>query len=76
MSIPPEVLQQFQSLLDRAAKTSLPEPTAMTLATCEPSGRPSVRTVLLRNLDARGFVFFTNLGSRKSREIRDNPHAA
>nr|VFJ93584.1 MAG: Pyridoxamine 5'-phosphate oxidase [Candidatus Kentron sp. H]VFJ94175.1 MAG: Pyridoxamine 5'-phosphate oxidase [Candidatus Kentron sp. H]VFK00861.1 MAG: Pyridoxamine 5'-phosphate oxidase [Candidatus Kentron sp. H] len=76
MSIPPEILQRLQSSLDKAARTPLPEPAAMTLATCEPSGQPSVRTVLLRAVDARGLVFFTNLGSRKSRQIRDNPRAA
>nr|VFJ51093.1 MAG: pyridoxamine 5'-phosphate oxidase [Candidatus Kentron sp. FM]VFJ55581.1 MAG: pyridoxamine 5'-phosphate oxidase [Candidatus Kentron sp. FM]VFK08972.1 MAG: pyridoxamine 5'-phosphate oxidase [Candidatus Kentron sp. FM] len=76
MSIPSEVLQRLQSLLDKAALTSLPEPAAMTLATCEPSGQPSARTVLLRALDERGFVFFTNLGSRKSRQIQENPRAA
>ena len=71
-----EALQRLKGLLDRAAKTDLPEPSAMTLATCDRSGRPSARTVLLRGLDARGLVFYTNLGSRKSRQIRDNPRAA
>ncbi|VFM98247.1 MAG: Pyridoxamine 5'-phosphate oxidase [Candidatus Kentron sp. G] len=76
MSIPLETLQRLQSLLDKAARTSLPEPAAMTLATYDPSGQPSARTVLLRALDERGFVFFTNLGSRKSRQIQENPRAA
>ncbi len=71
-----EALQRLQGLLDRARETDLPEPSAMTLATCDLSGRPSARTVLLRGLDARGLVFYTNLGSRKSRQIQDNPHAA
>lgn len=46
------------------------------LATSDPSGRPSVRIVLLRGVDARGFVFFTNYGSRKGRELGSNPRAA
>lgn len=46
------------------------------LATSDPSGRPSVRIVLLRGVDARGFVFFTNYGSRKGRELDGNPRAA
>ena len=46
------------------------------LATADPSGRPSLRVVLLRGVDARGFVFYTNYGSRKARELTANPHAA
>lgn len=46
------------------------------LATADPSGRPSVRIVLLRGIDERGFVFFTNYESRKARELAANPHAA
>lgn len=48
----------------------------MTLATADPSGRPSARVVLLKGVDERGFVFFTNYGSRKARELQDNPQAA
>ena len=46
------------------------------LATADKSGRPSVRIVLLRQVDSRGFVFFTNYGSRKARELTENPHAS
>jgi len=46
------------------------------LATADPSGRPSLRVVLLRGVDVRGFVFYTNYGSRKARELTANPHAA
>ena len=46
------------------------------LATADKAGRPSVRIVLLRHVDSRGFVFFTNYGSRKAREITENPRAA
>jgi pyridoxamine 5'-phosphate oxidase len=49
---------------------------AMTLATVDAHGRPSTRTVLLKGVDARGFIFFTNYASRKGRELTDNPNAA
>jgi len=49
---------------------------AMTLATVDKDGKPSTRTVLLKSVDARGFVFFTNNDSRKGRELAENPHAA
>ncbi|MDA5194038.1 pyridoxamine 5'-phosphate oxidase [Govanella unica] len=52
------------------------EPTAMALATATADGRPSVRMVLLKKWDDRGFVFYTNLESRKGQEIAENPHAA
>ncbi|MGD0087237.1 MAG: pyridoxamine 5'-phosphate oxidase [Verrucomicrobiota bacterium] len=52
------------------------DPTAMMLATVDPAGRPSARTVLLKGVDERGFVFFTNHDSRKGRELAGNPHAA
>jgi pyridoxamine 5'-phosphate oxidase len=51
-------------------------PDAMTLATATPDGRPSARVVLLRGLDARGLVFFTNRTSRKGTELEENPRAA
>lgn len=53
----------------------LPEPTAMVLVTCD-GGRPSARTVLLKEADAAGFVFFTNYGSRKGTELSRNPQLA
>ena len=49
---------------------------AMTLATADKDGKPSTRTVLLKSVDARGFIFFTNYDSRKGRELSENPHAA
>ena len=49
---------------------------AMTLATVDKSGKPSTRTVLLKSLDERGFIFFTNYDSRKGRELAENPNAA
>jgi pyridoxamine 5'-phosphate oxidase len=71
-----EALRRFGELLEEAMKTDLPEPTAMTLATATADGRPSVRTVLLKHHDRRGFVFYTNLQSRKARQLRDNPRVA
>jgi pyridoxamine 5'-phosphate oxidase len=52
------------------------DPNAMALATVDAQGRPSIRTVLLKGVDARGFIFFTNYDSRKGRELSGNPHAA
>jgi pyridoxamine 5'-phosphate oxidase len=61
----------------RAAEAGEPnDPAAMTLATATPDGRPAARMVLLKGWDAKGFVFYTNSGSRKSAEIRANGHAA
>jgi pyridoxamine 5'-phosphate oxidase len=58
------------------ARSACPQPDAMTLATADAHGRPSARQVLLRGLDARGLVFFTNRASRKGGELAQNPHAA
>jgi pyridoxamine 5'-phosphate oxidase len=59
------------------AKASEPnDPNAMTLATATPDGRPSARAVLLKGHDERGFVFYTNVQSRKGEELAANPHAA
>jgi pyridoxamine 5'-phosphate oxidase len=52
------------------------DPTAMTVATATPNGVPSARAVLLKGFDQRGFVFYTNLESRKSKELAHNPRAA
>ena len=60
----------------REAENALPRADAMTLATATADGRPSARVVLLRGLDERGFVFFTNRESRKGMELLENPHAA
>lgn len=68
--------RRFGELLARARQTDLAEPTAMALATVGADGRPSARMVLLKEFDARGFVFYTNLGSRKARNLESNPFAA
>ena len=61
----------------REAKATEPvNPNAMTLATADDEGRPSARMVLLKDVDVDGFVFYTNLGSRKALELNANPHAA
>ena len=72
----PDPFARFGELLERARATDLPEPTAMALSTVGPEGRPSSRMVLLKGFDEHGFVFYTNLGSRKARELTANPHAA
>jgi len=70
-----EPLEPFRRWLDEAWKGE-PNAHAMSLATTTLEGRPSLRMVLLKGLDERGFVFYTNLESRKSRELFINPHAA
>jgi pyridoxamine 5'-phosphate oxidase len=65
----------FTTLFDRAAKDHA-EPDAMVLSTVDPDGRPSGRFVLLKGVDARGFVFYTNLESRKAKALAAHPHAA
>jgi pyridoxamine 5'-phosphate oxidase len=69
-------LQQFQRWLDQAIAGRLAEPNAMTLATVGVDGRPSTRIVLIKGVDERGLVWYTNYDSRKGREIAANPHAA
>ena len=67
--------QQFELWFDEVLRSKLPEPNAMILATVSAAGQPSVRTVLLKGYDRRGFVFFTNYDSRKGRELAHNPRA-
>ncbi len=69
-------LQTLVLWLRRAHKAGVPEPDAMTLATAARGGRPSARVVLLRGVDQRGLVFFTNYRSCKGRELVANPRAA
>ncbi len=69
-------LAQFERWLEQALAAQLPEPNAMTLATVGVDGRPSTRVVLLKGLDARGIVWYTNYESRKGRELAANPAAA
>jgi len=67
--------RQFDKWFGEAQAAQILEPNAMTLATATHDGRPSVRVVLLKNFDTRGFVFYTNFESRKGRELAENPHA-
>ena len=72
-------IEEFRSLFAQAQavdRSRLPDPTAMALATVGADGAPSVRIVLLKGFDERGFVFFTNLDSRKGRELIATPRAA
>ena len=69
-------MKQFGVWMVEAIHAQVPEPTAMTLATVGPEGRPSARIVLLKGVDPRGFVFYTNYESRKGRELGANPAAA
>ncbi len=71
-----EPFVRFGELLERAAATDLREPTAMALATASAEGRPSARMVLLKSFDEGGFVFYTNLESRKAGDLAANPFAA
>ncbi|KAJ7675668.1 hypothetical protein DFH06DRAFT_1266302 [Mycena polygramma] len=76
-SVCPSPLDQFQAWFSDAVHGGkVHEPEAMSLSTATPSGIPSARIVLFKQLDPRGFVFFTNYSSRKSQELLANPHAA
>ncbi|MDB5801089.1 MAG: pyridoxamine 5-phosphate oxidase [Rhodocyclales bacterium] len=70
------LIERFQQWLVEAEKTEINDPTAMSLATADASGMPSVRMVLLKHADTEGFVFYTNLGSQKAHELTANPQAA
>jgi len=69
-------IERFDALYRQAQASEPGEKTAMTVATAGPDGRPSARTVLLKQHDERGFVFYTNHESRKGRDLRANPQAA
>lgn len=69
-------IEQFRRWFDEAVASEIHEPDAVALATATPDGAPSVRFVLLRGFDARGFRFFTHYASRKGRELAANPRAA
>ncbi|CCD37990.1 Pyridoxamine 5'-phosphate oxidase [Candidatus Paraburkholderia kirkii UZHbot1] len=74
--VDPDPVRQFQTWFAQALDAKLPEPNAMTLATVDAQGRPSARIVLIKGVDERGFVFFTNYESRKGRELAANPAAS
>jgi len=72
----PQPFQEFARIFADARAKEPSEPEAATLATATRDGRPSARMVLVKAADERGFVFYTNFGSRKANELADNPRAA
>lgn len=68
----PDPIKQFDQWLKQSIEAQLPDPTAMTIATVSPDGQPSQRIVLLKDVSKGGFVFYTNLGSRKAEELKHN----
>ncbi len=74
--LPQSIVDRFHDLLARATSAGEPEPTAMSLATADANGRPSVRTVLLKQLAADGLVFYSNAESQKGEQLAANPQAA
>ena len=75
-NVPSNPLDQFRTWIKEAVEGGVQEPEAMTLSTATACGLPSARMVLLKQVDSRGFAFFTNYDSRKSQELSANPHAA
>lgn len=69
-------IEQFKDWLNQAVEMKVPEFNAMALATVSPIGLPSARTVLLKEVDESGFVFYTNYEGRKGKELDQNPNAA
>ena len=74
--VDPDPQRQFAAWYADAARAGVRQPEAMAVATSSPAGTPSVRMVLLKSYDARGFVFYTNYDSRKGLELAENPRAA
>jgi len=68
--------EQFKLWMDQALEAGIQDPTAMSVATVDGSGKPWQRMVLLKEFDQRGFVFYTNLGSRKAKDIEGNPQVS
>jgi pyridoxamine 5'-phosphate oxidase len=75
-TIHPDPYTQFGVWYNEAVKADFEEPTAMALATVDAAGTPSIRMVLLKSHDEKGFVFFTNYNSRKGKELSQNPSAS
>jgi pyridoxamine 5'-phosphate oxidase len=75
-SVDSDPIVQFRRWFDQALEAQVIDANAMTVATAAPDGRPSARVLLLKELDGRGFVFYTNLASAKSRDLAANPFAA
>ena len=75
-SLPSDPVVLFRRWYEDAERAGIPLPNAMALATASVDGRPSIRHVLLREIEDRGFVFYSNHGSRKGTELAENPRAA
>ena len=76
--IPPDPIERFRSvyaLAEKIDRSIIPDPNAMALGTVEKGGQPSVRIVLLKSFDERGFVFYTNYEGRKARDLSTQPRA-
>jgi pyridoxamine 5'-phosphate oxidase len=69
-------IRQFSQWFQEALKAKVPEANAMSVATVAPNGRPSSRILLIKDVDQRGFTWYTNYDSRKGRELAQNPYAA
>jgi pyridoxamine 5'-phosphate oxidase len=74
--VDPDPIRQFEKWFDQALRAGMIEPNAMTLATSTRDGHPSARMVLLKGVDADGFVFFTDCRSQKGAQLESNPHAS
>jgi pyridoxamine 5'-phosphate oxidase len=75
-AVHPDPITQFRSWFDEALKAKIAEPNVMTVATVDADRRPSARILLLKDVDERGFTWFTNYQSRKASELAQSPHAA
>ncbi len=75
-AVDPDPIIQFRTWMNEALDAELPEPNAMTVATVGADGKPSARVLLIKGVDQRGFVFFTNYESHKGRDLEANPHAS
>lgn len=69
-------IDQFQHWLNQAIESGIKDPTAMSVATVDTDGQPRQRLVLLKQVDSKGFVFFTNYGSKKAQDIEHNPQVS
>ena len=69
-------IKLFEEWFNEAKKTEINDPNALALATADKSGTPSVRMVLLKSFNSKGFVFYTNFNSKKSKDLKENPRAS
>ena len=69
-------IKLFEEWFNEAKKTEINDPNALALATADKSGTPSVRMVLLKSFNNKGFVFYTNFNSKKSKDLKENPRAS